>query len=170
MKTISDYFSKTLQLIQPSIWKRSFELRDGNEVIGTLTYPKFFSVKAEANIFGTKWEFYEPHWWKNLIEIREAGKELPIASYKSPVFKKKGKLELPHGESVFLSSYIFRSTLEILDKYDTRLVVLKSKINFKTNIEIKVEKISEVLDKHPWILLLIVYVEMNARRSRSAGG
>jgi len=33
MKTLSDYYGKTLQLIQPSLWKRAFELRDGNEVI-----------------------------------------------------------------------------------------------------------------------------------------
>ena len=126
-------------------------------------------MTAHANIFGTKWEFYEPHWWKRVNEIREAGKELPIASYKLPAFKKIGKLELPHGESVFLSSNIFRSTLEILDKYDARLVLFKRKKIFKTNIEIQIEKRSEVLDKHPWILLLIIYVEINKSRRRSSG-
>lgn len=170
MKTFSDYYGKTLRLVQPSLWKRAFDLKDGNEIIGTLSYPKFFSVTAQAAILNTKWEFYEPHWWKQRIEIREVGKELPIANYKPPAFKKKGKLELPHGESVFLSSNFFRSTLEILDKYDARLVLFKSKIKFKTNIEIHVEKRSEVLDKHPWVLLLMVYVEFNKkRRSKSAG-
>ena len=80
-------------LIQPSIWKRAFELRDGNEIIGTLTYPKFFSVKADANIFDTKWEFYEPKWWRNLIEIREAGRELANSqSSNLRLFKNKGKV------------------------------------------------------------------------------
>ena len=69
MKTISDYYGKTLRFVQPSIWKRAFELKDGERVIGTLTYPKFFSTRAEANIFDMKWEFYEPKWWKRLIEI-----------------------------------------------------------------------------------------------------
>ena len=169
MKTLSDYYGKTLQLIQPSLWKRAFKLKDGNEVIGTLTYPKFFSVRALANIFDTKWEFYEPHWWKRVNEIREAGKELPIASYKPPAFKKKGKLELPHGESAFLSSNIFKSTIEILDKYDSPLVLLKRKMNIKTTYEIHIEKRSEVLDKHPWVLLLIIYIEINKSRRRSAG-
>ena len=169
MKTFSDYFGKTLLFIQPSLWKRTFELKDGNEIIGTLLYPKFFSVTAHANIFGTKWEFYEPKWWKNLIEIREVGKELAIASYKPPTFKKKGKLELPHGESVFLSSNIFKSTLEILDKYDSPLVLLKRKMNIKTTYEIHIEKRSEILDKHPWVLLLIIYIEINKSRRRSAG-
>lgn len=169
MKTLSDYYGKTLVLIQPSIWKRTFELKDGSEIIGTLAYPKYFSVTAQATIFNTKWKFYEPKWWKNLIEIREVEKELAMASYKTPTFKKKGKLELPHGESVFLSSNIFRSTLEILDKYDARLVLFKSKKIFKTNIEINFEKRSEVLDKYPWIVWLIFYVETNQRRHSSAG-
>ena len=107
MKTFSDYFGKTLLFIQPSIWKRIFELRDGNEIIGTLTYPKFFSVRADGNIFDTKWEFYEPNWWKHLVEIREPGKSVPIASFKPALIKNKEKLDLPHGESLFLHSNFF---------------------------------------------------------------
>ena len=106
---------------------------------------------------------------KQLIEIREAGKELPIASYKPPAFKKKGKLELPHGDGVLLSSSFFKSNFEIQDKYESRLVLFKNKLGLKTNIEIHVEKRSEVLDKYPWIVWLIFYVETNQRRHSSAG-
>ena len=169
MKTFSDYFGKTLLFIQPSIWKRTFELRDGNEIIGTLTYPKFFSVKADANIFDTKWEFYEPKWWKNLVEVREPGKSLPLASFKPALIKNKEKLELPHGESLNLHSNLFSTTLEILDKYDARLISLKRKMNIKTTYEIQIEKRSETLDRYPWALLLIIYVEINKSRRRSAG-
>jgi uncharacterized protein YxjI len=169
MKTLSDYYGKTLRLVQPSIWKRAFELRDGDEIIGMLTYPKFFSVSAQANIFDTKCEFYEPKWWKNLIEIREPGKELPIASFKPAILKSKEKFELPRGESVVLSSNLFSTTLEILDHYNSRLVVLKRKMNVKTTYEIHIEKRSEVLDRNPWVLLMIIYVEINKSRRRSAG-
>lgn len=169
MKTLSDYFGKTLYFIQPSIWKRAFELRDGNEIIGTLTYLKFFSVRAVANILNTKWEFYEPHWWKRVNEIRELGKELPIASFKPTMFKKKEKLELPHGESVWFYSNLLGTTLEILDHYNARLVLLKRKMKIKTTYEIQIEKRSEVLDRNPWVLLLIIYVEINKSRRRSAG-
>lgn len=169
MKTFSDYFGKTLHFVQPSIWKRTFELRDGDQVIGTLTYPKFFSVRAEANIFNTKWEFYEPKWWKNLIEIREAGKQLPIASFKPSVFKRREKLELPRGECLWLCGNLFRTTLEILDKYESRLVLLNKKMTMKTKYEIQFEKRSEILDNHAWVLLLIFYVEINKNRRRSSG-
>jgi hypothetical protein len=169
MKTLSDYFGKTLLLVQPSIMKRVFELRDGNEIIGTLTYPKFFSVQADVKIFDTKWEFYEPRWWRNIIEIREAGKELPIASYKPPSFKRTGKLELPQGESISLSSTFFRTTLEISDKYNSRLIMFKSKFAFKSKVEVLIEKRSDVLDKHPWVVWLIYYVLLNQRRRSSSG-
>ena len=169
MKTISDYYGKTLHFVQPSIWKRAFELKDGEQVIGTLTYPKFFSTRVEVKIFDKKWEFYQPKWWNQLIEIREAGKELPIAKYKSPAFKKKGKLELPHGESVFLYSNLFRTTYEIQDRYESRLVLFKNKMSMKANTEIQIEKRSEIMDKYPWILMFIVYVELNKKRQRSSG-
>jgi hypothetical protein len=166
MKTLSDYFGKTLHFIQLSLWKRTFELKDGDQVIGTLTYPKFFSVRAYAKIFDTNWEFYEPHWWRQLVEILEVGKELPVAKYNPPVFKKKGLLELPHGESVFLCSNFFR-THEIKDKHESRLVLFKTRMSIKMNTEIQIEKRSEILDKHPWVLLLIIYVEINKNRRRS---
>ncbi|NWF88402.1 MAG: hypothetical protein HXY50_02965 [Ignavibacteriaceae bacterium] len=169
MKTLSNYFGKTLNFVQPSIWKRNFELLDGNEVIGTLTYPKFFSVKAEAKIFDNSWEFYEPKWWKNLIEIREPGRELPIASFKPALLKNKETLKLPSGESMILNSNLFSTTIEILDHYSSRLVSLKRKMNVKTTYEIQIEKRSEVLDRNPWVLLLIIYAEINKNRRRSAG-
>ncbi len=169
MKTFSDYFGKTLQFIQPSLWKRSFELRDGNEVIGSLTYPKFFSVKADVKIFDKRWEFYEPKWWKHLIEIREAGRELPVASFKPAVFKRKERMALPRGGGVTFSSSFFRTTVGLLDNYGSQLAVLNRKMNIKTKYEIQIEKRSEMLDEHPWILLLIIYVELNRSRRRSSG-
>ena len=169
MKTLSDYFGKTLLFIQPSLWKRSFELRDGSQVIGTLNYPKFFNVRAEAKIFDAKCEFIEPKWWKNLIEVHEQGRELPLASYKPALLKSKETLKLPSGESVILSSNLLSTSIEILDHYSSRLVTLKRKMNMKTTYEIQIEKRSDVLDKYPWILLLIIYVEINKSRRRSAG-
>jgi hypothetical protein len=169
MKTLSDYIGRTLQFTQPSIWKRAFELRYGSEILGTLIYPKTFSLKAEANIFNKNFEFIEPKWWKNLIEIREAGKEQPIASYKPALLKSKEKIALPYGESLILEANLFSTTLEILDNYNSSLVSLKRKMNVKTTYEIQIEKRSEVLDRNPWVLLLIIYVEINKNRRRSAG-
>jgi len=168
MKTFSDYFGKTLHFVQPSIWKRAFELKDGEQVIGTLTYPKVFSIGVEVKIFDKKWEFYQPTWWKRLISIREAGKELPFASYKPLGFKKKTKLELPHGESVFLCSNFFKTTYEIQDRYESRLVLFKNKMSMKTKTEIQIEKRSELMDNYPWILLLMLYVELNSKKRRSS--
>lgn len=169
MKTLSEHFGKTLQFIQPSIWKRSFELRDANEVIGTLVYPKFFSVKAEVNILDTKLEFYEPKWWKNLVEARDANRTEPLISFKPALIKNQSELELPHGESLILKSNLFSTALEILDHHNVRLVLLKSKMSMRTKFDIQIEKRSEVLDKYPWVILLVIYIDINKRRRRSAG-
>lgn len=167
MKNLSDYLGRTLQFTQPSIWKRAFELRYGSEILGTLTYLKTLSTKAEAKIFDKNWELYEPKWWKNLIEIKEAGKEVPIASYKPALLKSKGKILLPYGESLVLSANLFSTTLEILDHYNSRIVLLKRQLTLRTNYEIQIERRSEVLDRNPWVLLLIIYVEINKNRRRS---
>lgn len=169
MKTLSEYYSKTLHLIQPSIWKRYFELWDDKEIIGTLFYPKYFSLKADVKIFNSEYEFYEPHWWKNLIEVKEAGKDLPIANYKPPAFKRKGKLELPQGESVFFCSSLFNTSFEITDKWDKKLISFKSSFSFKVRLEVTIEGRGEVLDKYPWILFFIYYVISTRKRKNSAG-
>ena len=95
-------------------------------------------------------------------------KNYQLYRIKPPAFKKKGKLELPHGESVFLCTNFFKTTYEIQDRYENRLVLFKNKMSMKTNTEIQIEKRSEIMDKYPWILLFIVYVELNKKRQRSS--
>ena len=46
---------------------------------------------------------------------------------------------------------------------------LRINLSIKTKIETQIEKRSEVLDKYPWIILLVVYAELNRKRRRSSG-
>lgn len=171
MKTISDYIGQTIKLTQPSFFKHYYELRAGEELIATLTQPKFFSTASEtAGSFG-EWEFYQPGFWRSDIEIREKGKELPIAKFVSEKWKSRGKLELPKGESFDIVSKKLSWTVDVYNSSQVKILSFRKKFSFKTDLEINIERRSELLDKYPWTILLVVYIQLlNERRGAAAAG
>jgi hypothetical protein len=51
MKLLSHYLGEQLQIMQPSIWKRVYELRTHESVLLTMSYPKWFSNLAVVTGF-----------------------------------------------------------------------------------------------------------------------
>lgn len=169
MKTISEYFGQTIRLTQPSIFKHYYELRAGDELIASLVQPKFFSTNTETSGSLGEWEFYQPGFWRSDIEIREKGKEISIAKFVSEKWRSRGKVELPKGESFEIVSKKLGWLIEIYNSSQIKIVSIKKRFSFKTMLEITIEKKSELLDKYPWVVLLVVFIQLlNERRGAVA--
>ena len=169
MKTISDYLGKQLKLSQPSFFKNYYELRSGGELVATLNQPKFLSSNTVTSGMFGECEFYRPSFWRFDVAVREKYKELPIAKFVREGFKQKGVIELPKGERLNL---IFRKivfSFEIQNEMGLTLVRFKKKFSFKTNIEIEIEKTSELINKYPWVILLACYIVIQIERRSKAG-
>lgn len=169
MKTISDYIGRTIKLTQPSFFKHHYELKVDEELIATMIQPKFFSTNAETSGSFGEWEFYQPRFWRSDIEIREKGKELPIAKFVSEKWRSRGKVELPKGESLEVIFKKLGWVTEIYTSSQFKLVSFKKRFGFKTNNEITIERKSELLDRYPWLILLTIYIQLlNERRGAAA--
>lgn len=163
MKTLSDYLGQPLQFIQPSFFKRVYELRANRELIATVRFPQIFSSLAEVEGFSKKWEIYKPSIWKSDIEIRESGYELHFARFVKEGLRQRGKIELPKGEGVKLIFNLFKSTYELQNDSGVRLVLFKERIAIGDKADVFVEKKSELLDKFPWTVILAWYVALQSR-------
>ena len=64
-----------------------------------------------------KWEFYRPNFWRSAIAIRGTGNELPIATYERKVFSRKGTVNLPKGERLYIVFYVLFTSCMILSIY-----------------------------------------------------
>lgn len=169
MKTISDYIGRQIKLIQPSFFKNYYELRCGDELLAEMNQPKFLSTNAVTSGAFGEWEFYRPSFWRLDAAVREKYKELPIAKFVREGFRQRGIIELPKGERLNLILRRFGSSFEIQNEMGLSLVRFKKKFSFKTNIEIQLEKTSELINKYPWVLLLACYIVIQIERRSKAG-
>ena len=169
MKTLSDYIGQTLKFVEPAMLKQICELRVGDETIAKIRSPKLFSsLMVVEGSFGN-WEIYRPNFWKSLVAIRESGYELPIATYEGKFFSGKGTVNLPQGERLYVVFHAFKKFYEIQNSYGERIVLFTPRFSWggeKTDIVI--EKRSTLLDKYPWVIMLVRYLALQRKRSHAA--
>ena len=95
MKAFSEYFGEEIKFVQPSFFKRIHELRAGDELIDSMQQKGLFGMTWYVSILGKNWEIYKPSFWKTALEIREAGYEMPFATFKRDGLRSRGTLSLP---------------------------------------------------------------------------
>ena len=170
MKAISEYFGLRIWFKQPSVFKRFHELRTGEELIGTLHQKGFFGMSWEVSILNKNWEIYKPSFWRTVLEIREAGYEMPLANFQRDGFRSKGTLTLPKGESFTIAPHLFKGFCEITNEHGEIIVRIKLKTALGDKAEVLLEKRSETIDKYPWILMLayIIAIEQKHQAAHAA--
>ncbi len=167
---LSQLTGKTLVLTQPSIWKKYFEIRSEDEVLGKIIVSGLFGSRIQANIMGGEWEIYYPRFWKSGINIREKGRENSFASYSQKFFSKEGTIFLPKGQRLKLKFGIFRSHYGIYTTSGISLASIKDKFGFKSKTLINIENSSEFLDKYPWVIILAWHLIMKRKQAAAAAG
>lgn len=171
MKLISEYIGERLWFIQPSIWKRIYELRVNEELIGTMQQRGvFLGIKWVVIIQNKTWEIYKPSFWRASLDIREAGYEMPFANFLRDGFRSKGTLNLPKGERIKLIPHLFKGYCEIKNEHDECIIKIKLKAALREKADVLIEKKSELIDKYPWIIMLayIIAIEQKHQAAHSA--
>jgi hypothetical protein len=157
MLKLSDYIGQSLHITRRSIWKRALELHSDKDRIAELIYPSFFSERAECKINNEIFEFKRPHIFSNDVEIRKTGYQLPIATMHTNFFASKGVVDLPRGIKINMKLSLFSNNTKIFVGENDLMATLIRKISVKEKFEVLLEKRSEIIDEHPWLILLAVY-------------
>lgn len=169
MKKLSDYLVESLLLTQPSLFKREFELRSSTELIAKMGFPKFFSTTALVEGFESIYEIKTLSFWGSDVGIFKQSYELPFAKYTTENFwGTKGVIELPRGEKLKLKFGAFKKSCEIFSSSDELLVRFQSKVSIKDKNVITIKQRSELLDNHPWIIILAFYKTLQRNRNSAA--
>lgn len=167
MKAFSEFSSEEIKFVQPSFFKRFHELRAGEELIGSLHQKGFFGMMWRVSILGKDWEIYKPSFLRSALEIREAGYEMPIATFIRDGLKSKGTISLPMGTSLKIVPHLFKKFCEITNYSAEVLVRIKMKIAIGDKAEVLIEKKSELVDKYPWVIMLAYIVALAQSRRAS---
>ena len=168
MKQLSEYLNYELLIIQPSVWKRFYELRFKDETIGTMQLSGLFDQRAIIKFEKESYEIYKESFWKKEILIRKEGFELPIAKYEDKLFSRTGTVKLNGGHSVRIKFYAFKSKYEIISEKEDLLVSFKNRVSFKHQTDVIIEKESEPVDKNPWLIFLTEILKLQRGHAAAA--
>lgn len=169
MKKISDYLGNDLKIIQNNFWKREYELRSGDELIAQMKHPRIFSDLAELTFQNENLEFYRPKLFSRNVDVRKKGYQNPIAQFRNNFFGRKGILELPRGVKLNMKFGFFRKQAEIFLGENDLIISILSRFSFKERSEVIIKKRSEIIDEHPWIIMLGFYLSQLRKRNSAAG-
>lgn len=167
MLQLSNFLGKELILIQPSMLKREYEFKHGDEVLAKMYFPNFFSLTVIVEIAEEKFEIVRPSIWKSDIAIRKYGYDLTFASVSLNFFRTKGKIDLQNGTSLNLKFGVFKKSCQVFDESNKLLLLFRNKISFKEKSIVTVEDKSEVIDKNSWIVMIVWYLIIQGRRNGS---
>lgn len=164
MKPLSDYMGEKLVFGQPNAFKRLHELKVNEEVIATMQQKGFFGMTWVVSIQNKTWEIYRASFWKSAIDIREAGYEMPIASFVRTRFRSKGTVSFPKGEILKIEPHLFKGFCEIINIQEECIARIKPKTALKDKAEVMIEKKTELLDRYPWVLILAYIIILEQKR------
>ena len=167
MKTLSAYTDGSLVLHQPSLWKREYHLRAGEEVICTMKQKGSFGSTVVIEGFGGAWVVSRPHWWRSDLNITRADQHLPFATFACSRWESGGLFSLPNGERIQLVQSIWKSVNELHSAQKVRLVSLKRPAWWKRSLHVVIDQSSDVLDRHPWIVMVTYHLILMRQRQAS---
>jgi len=169
MKKLSELAGETLFIHQPSVWKSYYELKYGEELLGAIQGKGIFGTTMIFKMGNDEWEIYRTGFWKSEIGIKQAGYELPYATYKRDGFKSRGTVKCYKGEQMIIESKILKGGFSVKTLSGEYLVRLKDKLSLREKTEIQIEQKSELLDKYPWVIVLAWYLSLQRKRAAHAG-
>ena len=168
MKELSEYLNQPLRLKQVSFFKRYYELKTTEEIIGSMQIRGFFGNSAEVTFGDKKWEIYKKSLWQRGYEIREFGYENPFAHFDRKFFKRASFIFLPVGEKVKIVFFPFKAKVEIQTEDENCLIRMATKFAWTDSAEITITAKSPVVNKYPWLIMLAKLVAIERKQSRAA--
>ncbi|HOA23490.1 MAG TPA: hypothetical protein PK801_07760 [Aggregatilineales bacterium] len=79
MRALEPVDTQVLTWTQPKVMQRHFELRAGDDLVGSLTWSGWFTNRAVGHTISREWYFDRHGLWKPRITIEDAGSGVEIA-------------------------------------------------------------------------------------------
>jgi len=111
---------------QPKALERTFELRDGNRLSGTLCFAKSFGSLAEASTTAGDWTFKRVGYFRPRVTVRRRGQETDLAVYAPKGWGAEGELQFEGGRIyVWKPANFWATKFNLVDSAGMILVAFK---------------------------------------------
>ncbi len=168
MKNISDYIGHELEIVNKNFFKSFFDLIAEGIPILSLRNTDFWGNHHEISGYDKVWEITKPSIWKGTLEVKEKNSSIAVATFGSSTFGNKGTITLPRGEKLLIITHVWKSTYELQNELGTSLVLFKNKKWYSSTINVSIEKKAEVLDKYPFLIMLVFFTALQRHNAAAA--
>lgn len=151
----------TLACVQPSIFKRMYQLRDGKNVVVTLWFPKWYSATGVLESSGQLWELRRISVWKGNIGIFRRDEEMPYATFSPNILGRQGTLELPNGERLQFVTSMWHRTFSWFDDSEAAVIQLAGANSMIRRGHVAMsERGAALMKKYPWLPIVLWWIAM----------
>jgi hypothetical protein len=158
MKKIKDYLNSGLKWVEPSMIKKEYELRSGEEAIAFLKFRSSFGTMATGESGDGCWTFKRTGFFKTKITIRKSESETEVGTFINGNWNDGGTLEVTDGRKLFFTTNFWNTKLDLKDENENVLMTYHTKGLLKTTAELEISKTAERIYGLPWIIMLGWYL------------
>jgi len=155
----------TITFAQRSVWKRQYELLDGETVLGTLSFPSIFSDQLKVESGERCWILEKKGILNIILTVRLPDAKKPMATI--PLKLKRGMytIKLPRYRSVRLLTNLLKSEYVLKTTMNTTLCTLKLQRGPRLTGDLVIEKKEEFLPEYPWLIYVVAYIALLGQRN-----
>jgi hypothetical protein len=167
VRAISEVASSELEWIQSH--GLNFELRAGDEIVGSLRWER--SAQATAETADQRWTFNREGFWRMRITVRVPGSETTFAVF-YPTWLGGGTLEGQPGRPLrMVSRSWWRAQSDWVDEVGQPLVHIANRGKwFEVKYRVVIEKQAIALPEMPLLVMLGLYVIVLRSMDADSGG
>jgi hypothetical protein len=158
MKTIAEFAGKPLQWLQPRALKMEYELRSGEEIVGTLRFRSSLGTFATGQSGEGGWTFKRVGFWQTRATVRANGADTDLAVFKHNTWSGGGTLELASGRKYRVTSNAWQTRLEFLDEANAKMFALQIGGLVRLSATITVPPAATLMPELPWMLMFGCYL------------
>jgi hypothetical protein len=164
MRPISSFAGSTLQCLQPSMLKQEYELRAGDELVGTIRFPNVFKRKADVMSADGQWTIEEKGIFTQRLSVTRPGGENPVTVLPFGAFR-DNKIHLTGSKVVRLKRNFWKQEYTLTTDMNLPVLQVKERGGLKSSFDLILDGRAETVQEFPWLIFLVLNIALfNGRR------
>jgi hypothetical protein len=148
--------------------KSEYELRFGDDLVGTMKLPKMLSSVAVFQCEEGSWTIERVGFLSSKTVVRAGTSNAEIATYTARAWKGGGIVELSEGRKLELRTNVWKSTFEWSTDEGESLVQMKGRGFLKYCVDVSMNRSAAKWPELPWLIALMFYLMIMMRRDSAA--
>ena len=162
MRSITTYLDFPLMLQQSGIGNSLYEIRFGDELLGSILMSRFWNSRAEAVSADGAWSFDRQGLFKTKITAHAQNGDI-IAVYQPRSFNRPGSITI--GEETYsVKIAVFRNTFDISSHFDNHVIHFQNHGIVRFRSEITFSRSVKHIQQIPLLFFFSCYVLLLHRR------